>query len=189
MKNAILLHGRPPKAEYYDPDQPSASNAHWFPWLQKQLMIRGIKADTPEVLMSFQPQWGLWLKEATRFDITEETMLVGHSTGGGFWVRYLTEHPELKVDRVVLVAPWLNVKHEDEIDFFDFQFTPAILEQAKRFTIFSSDNDASEIQDTAVYLRDHLPAANFKDFHKYGHFCYEDMKTDAFPELLEELLK
>lgn len=38
MRNAILLHGLPSKEEYYNPDRPSSSNSHWFPWLQNYLV-------------------------------------------------------------------------------------------------------------------------------------------------------
>ena len=51
--------------------------------------------------MAFQPKWDLWVREVERFDLTPETLIVGHSCGGGFWVRYLSEHPKLKVGKVV----------------------------------------------------------------------------------------
>lgn len=188
MRNAILLHGRPGKDEYYDGSQPSASNAHWFAWLQKQLMTHDIKADTPEVPFAFEPQWDLWVKEVERFEIDPETILVGHSTGGGFWLRYLTEHPELKVAKVVLVAPWFNAEHEEDLTFFDFELKPDILKQANEFIVFGSDNDDPDVQNSVKRLKEKLPQATFRDFHNYGHFCYEDLKTDAFPELLEVLL-
>jgi hypothetical protein len=57
MKNAIILHGCPGKTGYYDPALPNESNAHWLPWLQKELIIRDIKADTPEVPHSYEPKW------------------------------------------------------------------------------------------------------------------------------------
>ncbi len=49
LKTAIILHGRPGKEEYYDASVPSASNHHWIPWLQKQLLVNDIHAQTPEV--------------------------------------------------------------------------------------------------------------------------------------------
>ena len=84
MKNAILLHGLPSEKEYYNPDRPSSSSSHWFPWLQKQLLMKEIKADTPEVFRAFEMNWELWVKEVEQFEITENTTLVGHSMGGGF---------------------------------------------------------------------------------------------------------
>ena len=59
MTNAIILHSKPKEEEYYRPDFQSSSNSNWLPWLQKQLLIHNIKADTPEVPLSYDPQWDL----------------------------------------------------------------------------------------------------------------------------------
>jgi hypothetical protein len=40
MKQTIIIHGMPEKEEYYRNDISSPSNAHWFPWLQKELAVR-----------------------------------------------------------------------------------------------------------------------------------------------------
>jgi predicted alpha/beta hydrolase family esterase len=188
MKKAILLHGLADKEEYYDKKTPSNSNSHWFPWLQKQLMIHDIKADTPEVPNTFEFNWSSWVKEVERFEIDTNTTLVGHSMGGGFWVRYLSEHPEISVDKVVLVAPWLNLRHEEKTNFFDFEIDPAIVEHTNNFIMFSSDNDHPDVQNSVNLLEEKLPNITFKSFHNYGHFCYRDLKTDEFPELLDTIL-
>jgi predicted alpha/beta hydrolase family esterase len=188
MRNAIILHGLPSKEEYYNEARPSASNSHWLPWLQHHLMMHGIKADTPEIPTVYEPDYDVCVKEVERFDITPETTLVGHSMGAGFWVRYLTEHPEIVVDKVVLVAPWLNLDHEYDIDFFDFTLDPAISARAAEFIIFSSDNDGQPVKDTVKFLHETLPNVIIREFHEYGHFTMRSMKTDAFPELLEILL-
>jgi len=188
MKNAILLHGLPSKEEYYNPDKPSASNAHWFSWLQNQLLIKDIQTHTPEVFKVYEASWDDWVKEVERYDINEDTTAVGHSMGGGFWVRYLSEHPGLKVDKVLLVAPWLNVSHEEDITFFDFRLNPKILSQANKFVVFASDNDSEDVKNTVDFLISNLPSIKVKEFHNYGHFTYASMKTEEFPELFEESL-
>lgn len=185
MKNAILLHGLPSKREYYDGSYPSASNSHWFPWLQKQLLINEIKADTPEVPHAFKMDWDSWVKEVERFEITPDTTLVGHSMGGGFWVRYLSEHPELFVNKLVLVAPWLNLSHEYDSTFFDFEVDPGLIEHAKEMIIVASDDDQAPVQETVKFLREKFPTVTYREFHEYGHFTMKSMGTDAFPELLE----
>jgi predicted alpha/beta hydrolase family esterase len=187
MKNAIILHGKPERDEYYDPKFPSASNSHWLPWLQKQLTVNNIKADTPEVPMAFDPQWDLWVKEVERFEITPNTILVGHSCGAGFWIRYLSEHKDLPVGRVVLVAPSLG-KDWDRHKFFDFTIDPEISNRTKNITVFYSDNDKQAIIDTVKTLRGTIPSINIREFHGFGHFTYEAMKTFEFPELLTEVL-
>jgi predicted alpha/beta hydrolase family esterase len=90
MKNAILVPGRPDKDEYYDPKYPTNSNNHWFPWLSKQLQINDIFAVAIEPPMPWQPRYEIWKKEFEKFDITPQTVLVGHSCGGGFLVRWLS---------------------------------------------------------------------------------------------------
>jgi hypothetical protein len=57
MKNAIILHGTCSKEEYYDPEHPSLSNSHWFPWLQKQLLRKDISAQTPEIPNAWRPTY------------------------------------------------------------------------------------------------------------------------------------
>lgn len=189
MKNAIVLHGGPSKEEYYDPKTPSESNAHWLPWLQGQLLKAEIATATPEVPHAFDRHWQTWQTEVTRFDITPETILVGHSTGAGFFVKYLSIHPEITVGKVVLVAPWLDPYHEKTKNFFDdFEIDPHLVDRTAGITIINSDNDQESVQKTVEILRQKIKGVKYKEFHNYGHFCIEDMKTTEFPELLEEVL-
>lgn len=188
MKNAILLHGRPGKKEYYDSKFPSSSNYHWFPWLQKQLLVRDIKADTPEIPLAYEPLWERWVKEVERFEIGPDTILVGHSCGAGFWVRYLSEHKDLKVGKVFLVAPWIDVEQEDPNHFFDFVVDKDLVKRTKGLTVFHSSNDHKEIQTSLKKLKTELGNFKLRIFNNYGHFTHKDMKTSEFPELLEEIL-
>lgn len=190
MKNAIILHGGPSKTEYYDPEAPSMSNAHWIPWLQGQLLKHDIPTATPEVPNSYDRNWKVWTKEVERFDITPETMLIGHSTGSGYFIKYLSIHPKLKVGKVVLVAPWLDPYHNKTKDFFDnFEIDPNFPKRTKGVTVFASDNDQDSVQKTVEIVRAKVKDIKYKEFHNYGHFCYDDLKTDKFPELLKQILK
>ncbi len=188
MKNAILLHGRPGKEEYYHPKMPSMSNAHWIPWIQGQLLKKDIAAATPEVPFAFEPKWERWVKEVERFEINPDTILVGHSCGGGFWVRYLSEHPELEVGKIVLVAPWIDVEQEDPNHFFDFKIDPDLVSRTKGLVVFNSDNDKNDMKTSLEKLKKEIKDLVVKDFHNYGHFTIGSMKTPEFPELLQELL-
>lgn len=187
MKKAILLHGKPGKEEYYNPRFPSPSNYHWIPWLQKQLIVHGIKADTPEVPKAYDPKWQLWVKEVERFDIDPNTMLVGHSCGGGFWVRYLSEHKDLKVDKVVLVAPSLGLSWNDKT-FFNFTIDPDIVKRTKDIVVIYANNDKESTLEALEILKKEVPGIKVKELPGMGHFTHEDMSSSEFPQLLEELL-
>lgn len=187
MKQVIILHGMPSREEYYDPAVMSMSNLHWLPWLQSQLIKQDIPTATPEIPYSFNPDWEVWKAEVERFPITHETALVGHSCGGGFWVRYLSENSNLRVGKVVLVAPWLDPDKDETNGFFDFEIDPGLVGRTAGMTIFSSDNDMGNVHKSVAMLRGALPEVRYREFHKYGHFTEAGMGTKEFPELLEEI--
>jgi len=190
MKNAIILHGKPDpgQEEYYNPAFPAASNSHWIPWLQKQLIIHDIATQTPEIPNAWKPEYTIWCKEFERYDVTPETILVGHSCGAGFIVRWLSEHPDVRVTNVILVAPSLGIDW-DTNGFFDFEIDPKLAEHTTKLAIFLSDDDRDAIQQAAKKLKAIIPDIEYRAFHSYGHFTLEDMKTTEFPELLEEILQ
>ena len=191
MKNAILVPGRPDKEEFYDPAEPTTSNNHWFPWLTKQLMLHDILTVSIEMPAPWQPRYEAWKREFERFEITEDTLLVGHSCGGGFLVRWLSEHRQARVGKVVLVAPWLNPDDNpasDTADFFHFNIDADIVSRTRGMIIFNSDNDGDSIHKSVSKIRSAVTAVGYREFHDYGHFCKEDMNTLAFPELAQELL-
>lgn len=191
MKNAILIHGWASKAEFYNPNYPSASNSHWFPWLTKQLMINNIHAVAPEMPNGYYPEYMVWKNELERFDITSETILVGHSLGAGFLMRWLSEKPERKVNKVILVAPWMgHAFSSDPFDetFFNFELNREIASQTKGLHIFNSTDDFSAIQEGVTYLRENVDDIVYHELKGKGHFTLNDIGTEELPELLDEIL-
>lgn len=188
MKNAIILHGAPEKEHYYDPKKPSESNAHWLPWLQKELLIRDIAAVTPEIPLAFEPKWNLWCREVERFDITPDTMLVGHSASGGFWLKYLSMHKELRVGKVVLVGPWLDPDKTLEEAFFAGEIDPMLVQRTDGMVVFESDDDSDSVKQSIARIKDDIEGITYRGFHGYGHFTYENLQGIAFPELRDALL-
>jgi len=45
------------------------------------------------------------------------------------------------------------------------------------------------VQESVRIIRSKLNNINYREFHNYGHFCLKDLKSEKFPELLEELVK
>lgn len=187
MKNAILLHGTCDKDEYFDDNYPSLSNSHWFPWLQKQLLIKGIHTETPEMPDAYMPEYSKWKKNFEKYYINEETLLVGHSCGGGFLVRWLSEN-DIKVDRVVLVAPWLDPERVQTTDFFEFEISKNLKDKANKMKIFASDNDDTDIDDSIEIIKKNTEEISLQIFKGQGHFTFGNMGTEKFPELLSELI-
>lgn len=189
MKNAILVHGWNTRQEFFDSTKPTASNDHWFPWLTKQLMIRGYKVDVPEMTQYDQSTYESWKREFERYDITPDTLLVGHSCGGGFLVRYLSEH-DIKVGRVILVAPWLGVMDGElqsetfNQDFFDFTPERTLATKTTSLHLLVSDDDFDDIHQSVAMLRESLDDLQFIELKGMGHFTRTSLGTEEFPELL-----
>lgn len=186
MKTAVIIHGMPSKEEYLDSKFPSTSNAHWFPWLQKQLTMRGILAQTPEMPEPYDPDYSKWLKVFEQFKLDQDTILIGHSCGGGFLVRWLSEH-KTKVGKVVLVAPWIDPSHQ-YIKMFDFKIKDISSNAESVDLLISLDDDKEEL-DSADILKANISTLKVHQFTDKGHFITDHMKTNEFPELLEIVLK
>lgn len=191
MSNAILVPGRPDKDEHYDPKRTSNSEDHWFSWLKRQLILKDIHAVSIEPPFPFRPRYDEWKKEFERFDITSETILVGHSCGGGFLVRWLSENKDIKVGKVALVAPWMNPDHyevSDTADFFEFDIDPEFPSRTQGVTVFISSDDEPSVVKTVEILKKEVAGLNLSEYSDKGHFCLEDLGTNEFPELLSSVM-
>jgi hypothetical protein len=188
MKTAIILHGMPSKEEYFKETSPAQSNKHWIPWIQRELILNGVLAQAIELPEPYTPVYEKWAEVFEQFNLDEETMLIGHSCGAGFLVRWLSEH-EVKVAKVVLVAPWLDPGHELDTGFFDFTIDPELTNKTKGIDVFISADDDDVILESTTRLRKEVEGITFHEFADKGHFTFGDMKTEQFPELKEVLLK
>ena len=190
MKTAILIHGWPDKDRYFNLETPSPSNAQWFPWLQKQLLLNDIVAQAPEMPDAWEPEYEKWKTTFEQFAVDEQTVLVGHSCGAGFIVRWLSEN-RITAGKVILVAPWIDPLDEKELDngFFNFVIDPSIVSRVKSIDIlYSTDDDLPMIESVKI-LQKVLPSSVMHEFHDKGHFDVIDMVDGKFPELIEIILK
>jgi predicted alpha/beta hydrolase family esterase len=186
-KRAIIIHGKNDLEEFLT-YKDSSSNAHWIPWLQNELSRKGILTQTPEMPKPYEPAYEEWLKVFSQYYIDENVILIGHSCGAGFLVRYLSEN-NTKVDKVYLVAPWLDTEKEMRNTFFDFTIDKNIFEKADEFNVLYSTDDMSSVLDSVEILKSEFGEnANFVEFTNKGHFCESDLNGREFPDLLKLIL-
>lgn len=182
MKHVILIHGAPYENEFYDAAKPSPSNTNWFPWLQKQITLKNELCQALEFPKPFDPVYSEWVNVFEQMKVSEETTLIGHSCGGGFLLRYLSENKDVRPKLVILVAPWLDPEPKElTTNFFDFEIDP---ELPKRFEthIFASADDFEGCLKSFAILKEKIPDAHWHEFSDKNHFCEKE-----FPELLEIL--
>jgi len=187
MKNAIIIHGTCSKEEYFSDKYPSLSNSHWLPWLQKQLLVNNVFAQTPEMPDAYLPNYEKWKNELERFDINKETVLIGYSCGGGFLIRWLSEN-KVNIKKLILVAPWLDPEKEETTDFFDFNIDSNIASRIEEIHLLISTDDDKDILDSVKILKNNISEIKLHQFANLGHFCFNDMNTDKFPELLNLII-
>src|SRR5262249_46975692 len=140
MKTAIIVHGMPSKEEYLK--EGTAAKNWWFPWLVDELKKSGIDAHAPEMPEPYAPDYEKWRAVFEQFPINEDTILVGHSAGGGFLARWLSEN-KVKVGKVALVAPWIDPTHAWAPKMFnDLQIDPEVASRTQgMFDLYSTDDE------------------------------------------------
>jgi len=183
-ENAVIIHGTCDESEYFDPKFPSLSNSHWLPWLQKQLLIRKIPTQTPEMPNAYLPDYKAWSTELGKQTLAKDTIAIGHSCGAGFLLRYLSEN-KINIAKLVLVAPWLDPEKEKDPKFFDFEIDEYIHKQIGEIHLIYSENDMQSVLESVATIQSKIKNIQIKKFKLHGHFTYGEMRTTKFPELLE----
>ena len=188
MKNVIIIHGKPSKENYYDPQGYTSSNFGWIPWVQNQLLTRDIMPNVPEMPHAYLPEYTSWKRELERFDITSDTMIVAHSMGGGFILRWLSEHPDAAPTRVILVAPSLDPLRSNETGFCEFEIDPTITDRTE-LIVMTSDNDSDKAEMSLQMVVDALPGADVRMFSGFGHFIPDHLGKATLEELVDIILQ
>jgi predicted alpha/beta hydrolase family esterase len=193
MKQVILIHGLPSRDEYYESEWPSQSNAHWLPWVQREVLRKGIMCQALEMPHPYNPTYKDRCDVLDQMNINEDTILVGHSCGAGFLVRYFSEHKDLKPKKLILVAPWLDPEGylkelNPETDFFDFKID-SDLSNRTHIDIMYSIDDEKYILESVERIKKEIPNIEEHIFSDKGHFTEPDLGTKEFPELVKIVFK
>jgi len=179
------------------------SEQNWMGWTKKQLEERGYEVMNPFIRHGYRQEYEDWKKEIDKLDIDEDTILVGWSSGGAFWVRWLSE-TKRNVKKLILVAPAKVVgnseKSQKEIKelginsewraswdrFHDFKCDSEIKERVQEIVIFIS-NDADWLVEAANIYAKELDA-KLIEIDNQGHFENYRRPSPAFPEILGAIL-
>ncbi len=172
-----------PSKEDYQNQGGKAAEGHWMPWLVGELQKAGIEAHNPEMPEPYAPDYEKWKAVFEKFAVDENTMLVGHSAGGGFLVRWLSEN-KIKVGKVVLVAPWIDPNGGWAPKMFnDLVIDENLAERTAGVTEFISLDDDKEELDTLQILKSKIKGLQVREFADRGHFLVSEI-----PELRDHLL-
>lgn len=140
----------------------------------------------PNKLNAKYEEWKIWFEKLLPL-LNKEIILVGHSLGGTFLAKYLSENNvSPKIRSVFLVAPPYDAQDSD-YTLGDFDLPDSLdmfANQTDTIVIYhSKDDTVAPFVDLEKYIKA-LPNAKAVVFEDREHFGQEE-----FPELVEEVKK
>ncbi|MBN1916171.1 alpha/beta hydrolase [Candidatus Dojkabacteria bacterium] len=104
-KKCIIIHGCPSSTEQAMNPETRTYDKHWIPWIKRHLLSIGIETETPLMPSSWEPDYEKFKRTFEGYKVNENTILIGHSCGCAFLVRWLGE-TKRKIFKRILIAPW-----------------------------------------------------------------------------------
>lgn len=178
--NVVLIHG----------NWGATSKDIWFPYVKKEIETMGVEVishDFPDAVRARQRYWMPYLIDTICPD--ENSIIVGHSSGGLAALRFAEEYRLLGT---ALVATQLNdcgIEHERLSGFFETPFRWNTIKNNQEWILqFHSKDDPWISLNVAREINENLDSEYF-ELDGYGHFGKEGLARDGFPMLVQEIRK
>lgn len=131
-------------------------------------------------------EWRIWFERYFEY-VSGPAILIGHSLGGFFLAKYLTENlAPFPIKALYLVASPFKSDNFDDEDCADFEFDPTKLpfleKQVASITIIHSKDDTIVPVAHGDMFHVALPHAHYMLFEDRGHFLDAD-----FPEIIRDI--
>ncbi len=128
-------------------------------------------------------EWEIWFNKVIPL-LNDSVILVGHSMGGIFLAKYLSENTlSRKIRATFLVAAPYNTATKDSIaDFILSEDLSKLSEQSEKIILYHSKDDPIVPFSNVLEYQKNLPTASIKVFDDKGHF-----NQTEFPEIVEDI--
>jgi len=194
-KQIIVIHGGNTFDTYkkyisflqnYKIDFERMLNKGWKDSLRKKLG-RGFEIVLPKMPNPSNAkyiEWRIWFEKLFPF-LEKEVVLVGHSLGGIFLAKYLSEN---KLPKRILATFLVASPHDDKnskhslADFKLKKDLSGLQNQSKELFFYHSRNDDVVPFTAFEKYKKALPSANYKEFKNRGHFA-----QNSFPEIVRDI--
>ncbi len=187
--NCIIIHGCPSDAVRAKDPEKRSYDKHWIPWTKDQLGKAGVSTETPLMPEPWNPEYERFKVAFEKCTMTKETILIGHSCGCAFLVRWLGDSKR-EIAKLILVAPW-KIPDENEPyreAFYTYPIDSTIASRVGKIVIFVADNEEEDGKKSVQLFHDAL-GGEIIELKGRGHFTQGDMGTNEFPELIDAILK
>jgi len=143
-----------------------------------------IQPKMPNSMNARYSEWKIWFEKMIHF-FDKEIILIGHSLGGIFIAKYLSENqfPKKIVSTFLISAPYDDKDSgESLVDFELKNDLDNLQKQGGNIILYHSEDDRIVPFADLEKYRKLLPNAEVKIFKNRGHFQQEE-----FPELIEDI--
>jgi predicted alpha/beta hydrolase family esterase len=187
-RDCIIIHGCPSGPEGELDASARSYDKHWIPWVRASLIERGIPTIVPLMPTPWAPDYEKYREEFERYPVSEGTILIGHSCGCAFLVRWLGNTKQ-KVHTLVLVAPWKIPRAGDmgRKAFYDYPIDRAIKTRVRHIIMFTSDTEHDDGRKSLEIYHAAL-GGEIRSIPNKGHYIDAHMGTQEFPELLDAIV-
>lgn len=171
------------RSSTYDPR--AETKIRWKHVLAERLAPRTVFTPTmPSKYNAKYDEWKLWFEKVIPY-LQGGVILVGHSLGGAFLAKYLSENtfPVSIAATFLVAAPYSDNPPDYTMASFAPPHALAKLEEqaGALFLYHSTDDPVVPYRDVEIYHQ-LLPSATLHQFTDRGHFMQPE-----FPEIIEEI--
>lgn len=163
---------------------------HWYAWLRDELLGRGyevIAQDMPDSVSAHANIWLPFIEKVLKAD--ENTIIIGHSSGGVAALRYLETHRLLGAIIIGVNYTDLGDEGERESGYYDSPWQwDQIKANATWIAQFVSADDPYIPIDQPHFIHDQL-GTEYYEFGDRGHFMVDQNQANKkFPEIIDLLV-
>jgi uncharacterized protein len=128
-------------------------------------------------------EWKIWFEKIVAL-LDETVVFIGHSLGGIFLVKYLSENnsPKKIKGLFLVAAPYNTPKDHPLVDFTITNSLDRVEGQSEKIFLYHSKDDVVVPFDNAESYQTELRGATLRVFEDRGHF-----NSENFPEIVQDI--
>ena len=187
-RDCIIIHGCPSGPEGELDARTRSYDKHWIPWVREKLIEQDIPTIAPIMPDPWDPNYGRFKEEFERYPVSDRTILIGHSCGCAFLVRWLGD-TKRSFHTLALVAPWKVPRPGDpgRKAFYEYPIDETIKSRVRRVVMFTSDTEHVDgLKSLEIYHA--ALGGEITSIPNKGHYISAHMGTHEFPELLDAIV-
>jgi predicted alpha/beta hydrolase family esterase len=166
-----------------------AQNSDWKSNLQVDLgdKYKVFKPTMPNKQKADYNAWKIWFEKYFEFLTSKKIILIGHSLGGIFLAKYLSENEFVKqISQLHLVSPVFDHGFDKELGNFKVENTKLnnVSKQCDKIYLYHSTDDSVVPFNHSVEYQKRLEHSELTTLENKGHINQEEL-----PELVERIKK